>query len=604
SLFLLFVQKSQPNQTFLHTLSRHELGEASSDFNFALLFALFFPFFWLSTPASITDINEPVQTAATTTVERQTRSKKVFSPFVLEDPVVLDTTINLQRLFDDAVERQEEGVEGVDPEDIVEQLGGASLVKARDPGSVSRTSEKEVIDGIVPLAELTMPLDEETRARNPDPYCKERKEIPLHSSVTPRNDTAVHSPGIQPGQRTDRTEAQQKRQDRSHKGYRLKRKAKREGRQEARGTVLKGCALKRAAETVGSKGAVETDHKLERCGYVGPRVAASQSLVTLPVYLGMPGMRVVPCKDIHKGRIIRGHDGTTYGFIAGQPHSFEATLVEFQQIMEWAEERIRFGDRNRRGPHYKMIGMGPSMGGGQKQPMCLRAGDNGKNGEVLDEVRNNWAVNNVAWLHDHCLGAIWPKIHALYTRIIQLIFEKTGERPNFKNCCFAGSYFNFRNAFSLEHYDHLNFYCGLCVVFNAGKFDASKGGHIILWELGGRTDEPDALTSSGEVTFGIRRLGAYSIGGQQHSSDVDALVTEDDHTGSGWRYDLEECTAVVNEMGSSSCKEQAKLADLLLVCTGRGDAFWRAIEDKVQQRKVFALEHGEVYEESEYVAWL
>jgi hypothetical protein len=72
----------------------------------------------------------------------------------------------------------------------------------------------------------------------------------------------------------------------------------------------------------------------------------------------------------------------------------------------------------------------------------------------------------------------------LYTRVIQTIFEKTGERPNFKNCCFAAAYFNFQRAFSLDHYDHLNFYCGLCAVFNTTTFDPSKSGHIVLWELG------------------------------------------------------------------------------------------------------------------------
>jgi hypothetical protein len=112
-----------------------------------------------------------------------------------------------------------------------------------------------------------------------------------------------------------------------------------------------------------------------------------------------------------QSRIIRGTDSTPYVLLAGWPSDdWNAVIAEVQHVLEWAHQRLTFRKANRRGPHYDTIGLGPSMGGGQTGPKRLKAGDEGTNGEVLDEVRSNWAVKRVARYHDRELFAISPTV--------------------------------------------------------------------------------------------------------------------------------------------------------------------------------------------------
>lgn len=84
-----------------------------------------------------------------------------------------------------------------------------------------------------------------------------------------------------------------------------------------------------------------------------------------------------------------------------------------------------------------------------------------------------------------CFEAYYPKLHPLYSNVLDAITE---ENPllqrNFENSSFAGAHLNCGpNTCTLRHRDFLNFAAGACPVFALGKFDPTRGGHLVLWDL-------------------------------------------------------------------------------------------------------------------------
>ncbi len=79
-----------------------------------------------------------------------------------------------------------------------------------------------------------------------------------------------------------------------------------------------------------------------------------------------------------------------------------------------------------------------------------------------------------------------PKLHDHYLKNFrELLGANPGLRRNFSNSIWAASTFNFGpKVFSKEHRDHANLPFGLCSVTALGDFDPTKGGHLVLWDLG------------------------------------------------------------------------------------------------------------------------
>ncbi|KAF9039643.1 hypothetical protein BDZ89DRAFT_945157 [Hymenopellis radicata] len=76
------------------------------------------------------------------------------------------------------------------------------------------------------------------------------------------------------------------------------------------------------------------------------------------------------------------------------------------------------------------------------------------------------------WLeYDDCLASVIsedPTLMRLYER-----------------CCFAACHINFPpDAWTRFHLDTMNLRRGMCAVWALGNYDSTRGGHLILWDLG------------------------------------------------------------------------------------------------------------------------
>lgn len=81
---------------------------------------------------------------------------------------------------------------------------------------------------------------------------------------------------------------------------------------------------------------------------------------------------------------------------------------------------------------------------------------------------------------------LWaPRLHAYYVdHNAQLRARLPDLRRPFPKSVFACTSFNFgSNVWTFKHRDVCNLPFGWCAIQSMGKFDAAKGGHLVLWDL-------------------------------------------------------------------------------------------------------------------------
>lgn len=83
--------------------------------------------------------------------------------------------------------------------------------------------------------------------------------------------------------------------------------------------------------------------------------------------------------------------------------------------------------------------------------------------------------------------ATWMlQLHAYYQHDFELLLARHRRlRRNFSRSVWASAALNFGpKTITARHRDYANLPFGICTVTALGKYDSTKGGHIILWELG------------------------------------------------------------------------------------------------------------------------
>ncbi len=120
-----------------------------------------------------------------------------------------------------------------------------------------------------------------------------------------------------------------------------------------------------------------------------------------------------------------------------------------------------------------------------------------------------------------------PEVYNEYARTLdQICNEDTTLRRPFENNVFAGVTFNLGpRVVTLRHRDHLNLPFGWCCVTVFGDFDYTRGGHLVLWDLGLVIEIPPGATflipsailehSNLDIAEGETRMSVtqYSAGG-------------------------------------------------------------------------------------------
>ncbi|KAK7466153.1 hypothetical protein VKT23_004878 [Stygiomarasmius scandens] len=166
--------------------------------------------------------------------------------------------------------------------------------------------------------------------------------------------------------------------------------------------------------------------------------------------------------------------------------TWESVHKDAAQLLEKLGPRVtpqHCDELSRRGV-WIYISVGYSFGGGQKFPKLFNQLP--KNQLVLDELLSSTCFQRISGHVSSAFAAWAPKLHQLYTSTLQqYATEDPSFRPNFPRTAFAAATFNFDNQTeTVEHLDYFNYIFGWCGVTALGSFDYTKGGHMILWDLG------------------------------------------------------------------------------------------------------------------------
>ncbi|KAJ7081911.1 hypothetical protein C8R43DRAFT_909760, partial [Mycena crocata] len=189
-------------------------------------------------------------------------------------------------------------------------------------------------------------------------------------------------------------------------------------------------------------------------------------------------------------------DRYVIGLLAGGPRdpTWQPLVAEAAaRKMEEAADKIYGGAFDggsyaetapRRGP-YRSKTVGPSMGGGQEQPVgffhiALHA-------LVLAQLLATEPFKRLAGFINGMFRAYAPHLHEYYRLTMDALYEWDPHLPrNFDKftSVFAAATFNFGPfTVTLPHLDFANLAWGWCAITALGNFNPDLGGHLILWDL-------------------------------------------------------------------------------------------------------------------------
>ncbi|KAI0054920.1 hypothetical protein BV25DRAFT_1816360 [Artomyces pyxidatus] len=156
-------------------------------------------------------------------------------------------------------------------------------------------------------------------------------------------------------------------------------------------------------------------------------------------------------------------------------------------------------DMFRRG-EFATLSAGVSYGGGQtvRRLHCMWN---------FPDVLEHPSIIRLAGFANGVFANYAPKLYAYYVDTLGPLFAKLPSlKLPFANSIFTAVSFNFGpKAISWCHLDGGNVPFGLCAITSLGSFDATKGGHLYMWELGLVVEFPAgalALITSGGVHHG------------------------------------------------------------------------------------------------------
>ncbi|KAF8144080.1 hypothetical protein K438DRAFT_1462156, partial [Mycena galopus ATCC 62051] len=146
------------------------------------------------------------------------------------------------------------------------------------------------------------------------------------------------------------------------------------------------------------------------------------------------------------------------------------------------EARFPASMRKHRRGLFAAINVGLSYGKGQKVPSWLH---NKEYDALADGLLANPYINRLASFADSAFALWAPRLYADYRAHDAALRRRHPHlRRPFDRSVFFCATFNFGpNAWTFRHRDILNLAFGWCAVQALGNFDATKGGHLVLWDL-------------------------------------------------------------------------------------------------------------------------
>ncbi|KAJ7294034.1 hypothetical protein C8J57DRAFT_1041324 [Mycena rebaudengoi] len=190
-----------------------------------------------------------------------------------------------------------------------------------------------------------------------------------------------------------------------------------------------------------------------------------------------PHRHARPIADVH-GRII--------AVLAGQPSdpTYTAAAVRAFQAMTKEATAAKFLaalSQHRRG-QFPALNAGLLYGKGQTVPSRL---NNHEHTPLVQRLLNNHDIERMA-IYTSAAFNLWaPKVYAYYLQHDHALRQHLPHlHRNFPKSVFSSAAFNFGpNVWTFKHRNVLNIPFGMCAVQALGSFDATQGGHLVLWDL-------------------------------------------------------------------------------------------------------------------------
>ncbi|KAJ7166568.1 hypothetical protein C8R43DRAFT_877950 [Mycena crocata] len=205
---------------------------------------------------------------------------------------------------------------------------------------------------------------------------------------------------------------------------------------------------------------------------------------TLPELLQL-GMRLIQWNG-YDPRPLVDAQGRVFAVLAGQPrdptYAAAAQRVYALLCREGAAAAFPTNMYKHRRGFFAAINVGLSYGKGQTVPSRLRNGNyTGMAGRLLSDPD----VKRLATFASATFRLWAPRLYEYYRSHQQALHHHLPHLPrNFPKSVWSCAAFNFGpRVWTYRHRDVLNLPFGWCALQAAGPFDATKGGHLILWDL-------------------------------------------------------------------------------------------------------------------------
>ncbi|PPR07437.1 hypothetical protein CVT24_007572 [Panaeolus cyanescens] len=229
------------------------------------------------------------------------------------------------------------------------------------------------------------------------------------------------------------------------------------------------------------------DYDVDSSGYQVKRSTETrqelEATYTLSELVDM-GFEVVEW-DGREARPLLDSTGRICAVLAGQPFdsTYRDAVDRASELMSAEAQTACYRaheTRHRRGP-FPAVAFGLSYGGGQMTAQRLSLGSLGP---MVDRIMAHEDIKRIASYADSAFQLWAPRLHAYYRETLLKVLKKTGQRANFEGSAYAATSVNLGDRVCCyKHRDCVNLAFGWCAITALGKFDATKGGHFVIWEL-------------------------------------------------------------------------------------------------------------------------
>ncbi|PPQ67439.1 hypothetical protein CVT26_007233 [Gymnopilus dilepis] len=215
------------------------------------------------------------------------------------------------------------------------------------------------------------------------------------------------------------------------------------------------------------------------------KIPNSDRLVTVEEALKL-GLTYVPWKGIDSKPYFDS-EGRLVCVAAGRPDDarFLAAADAVFEHLAVAGKAAAFRKSHVEHPRgaFPAVNVGITHGQGTQRPVNLQTHE--LKG-VVEELLADENVQRLATFGSACFALWAPHVYGYYKEHLDKLFERMPDlRRIFPKSVFPTAAFNFGpNVWTFKHRDVKNCPFGFCAIQSLGRFDPTKGGHLILWELG------------------------------------------------------------------------------------------------------------------------